>query len=288
MFSETLLLVIAIFVAFCHFVHQYYNYFKVRDFPQIKPVPFYGNCRKISEGYHFSDLMRDAYKKLKSQGPVAGIYIYIRKMVMLTDLEMVKTVTIKEFDSFTSKGMYSNKKDDPLSDSLIFLNGDEWRLLRRKMSPSFTSGKIKMMFSTLDDISDRLVDVIHKKSSQSMETKSLFARLLTDFIGSVCFGFECNTLNGENKEFFERSAEAFSSAMSIKEHFRISFPNLSRMLRLRVASAETKDYYLGIISEAFKQREQNEGAKRNDLLDSLFDLHKSGDISFTQVAANSV
>lgn len=280
-----LLLVVTIFYGA---LHRYFLYWELKKFPTVKPVLFYGNCKKLSKDYQLVDLMRDLYSTLKPKGPVAGVYIYIRKFVMITDLDLIKEITVKEFDNFSSKGFYSNKRDDPLSDNLHTSKGDQWKGIRRKLSPSFTSGKIKAMFDTLDEISDRLLHTIKHRTAKKMEVKNLMSRFTTDFIGSVCFGLECNTLKDENDEFYQNAFKSFSQVGSIKEMFKTCFPDLSRKLRIKVFEPKVSKFYMEVISGTYKKREDNPSLKRQDLLNSLIELYKTGEFDFSQVASNAV
>lgn len=45
--------------------------------------------------------------------------------------------------------MYCDEEKEPLSGHLFRLHGDRWRFMRSKLSPSFTIGKLKMMFDTM-------------------------------------------------------------------------------------------------------------------------------------------
>jgi len=82
------------------------------------------------------------------------------------------------------------------------MNGQEWRNLRIKLTPTFTSGKMKMMFPTLIDVGRELNDVFRKASSdEETEVKDILARYTTDVISSVAFGIESNSLKNPDVEF---------------------------------------------------------------------------------------
>lgn len=84
-----------------------------------------------------------------------------------------------------------------LACSLLSLQGQEWRDRRVKLSPIFTSGKMKMMFNTVDTISDRLVNVINSdlEKSKTLEMRVLAAKFTADVIGNVAFGLECKCMS---------------------------------------------------------------------------------------------
>lgn len=83
---------------------------------------------------------------------------------------------------------------DPTSAQLLSLDGQDWKDRRTKMSPIFTSGKMKMMFEIMDQISDKLAEVLGAalKFEQIHEMKSWSQKFTADNIGNVAFGLNCN------------------------------------------------------------------------------------------------
>lgn len=83
--------------------------------------------------------------------------------------------------------MYIDEVHDPLSGNLFGLYGDRWRNLRAKLTPVFTSGKLKAMFSTLLDCSVPLKRYLLKKAENGsvVEMREIAARYTTDIIGKV-------------------------------------------------------------------------------------------------------
>lgn len=83
---------------------------------------------------------------------------------------------------------------------MLTLEGPEWRDRRTKLSPIFTSGKMKMMFETVDTIGDKLVDVVTKmlESSDSLEMREVAGKFTGDVIGNVAFGLDCKCEKNKN------------------------------------------------------------------------------------------
>lgn len=77
---------------------------------------------------------------------------------------------------------------------MLTLEGQEWRERRSKLSPIFTSGKLKMMFEIVNDIGDKFVRAIDKELAitQVVEMRQFLAKHATDVISSVAFGIDSN------------------------------------------------------------------------------------------------
>lgn len=97
---------------------------------------------------------------------------------MVNDPEIIRFVLVKEFSKFRDRGLYHNEKIDPLTSNLFFLPGEKWKRLRTKLTPTFTSGKLKKIYPLLKEISDELGNIVCKdlKKSDVIEVKDLSAR----------------------------------------------------------------------------------------------------------------
>ena len=70
--------------------------------------------------------------------------------------------------------------------SLLALEGQEWRDRRVKMTPIFTSSKMKMMFETVDLIGNKTVEVVDKniRNNEEIEVRELTGCFTADVIGN--------------------------------------------------------------------------------------------------------
>ncbi|EDW47928.1 GM21580 [Drosophila sechellia] len=155
-----------------------------------------------------ASILKRTYLKFSKQtdGPFVGFYLYAMKYIVITDVDFLKTVLIRDFDKFHDRGVYHNEKDDPLTNSLATIEGQKWKNLRQKLTPTFTSVKMKSMFSTVLNVGDEMIRVVDEKlssSSQTLEVTDLVSRFTSDVIGICVFGLECNSLRDPKAEFVQ-------------------------------------------------------------------------------------
>lgn len=273
-------------------VQRQYQYWKNRHVPYIEPNFFYGNLKGVSKEIHFCEAVRKVYMKFKSTRIIAGFYVYIQPVAIAIDLELIKSILVKDFNNFPNRGLYSNERDDPISAHLVNIEDDAWRSLRQKISPTFTSGKLKMMFATISVVADKLIDTIVKETAESgqLEVKDVLARFTTDVIGSTAFGIDCNSLDDKTTKFYEIGLKAFAPSSFIKRNFCQAYPNLARKLRMRSISKELADFYTDVVEKTIKCREENPDLKRSDFMNLLIELKdplRADPLTFNQIVAQS-
>uniref|UniRef100_A0A1A9ZRI0 Cytochrome P450 n=1 Tax=Glossina pallidipes TaxID=7398 RepID=A0A1A9ZRI0_GLOPL len=279
-----------------YFIRRHHTYFAVRNIPHIKPVLLYGNMKKVGNNQHLKEPFLHLYKKFKAEAPFAGFYLSIRKAVVLLDLDLIKRVLITDFSEFSHRGNYYNEKDDPLSGHLFNLDGPKWKLMRAKLTPTFTSGKMKFMFSTVVEVGQRFVEVLKEMlekepQENGVEIRELLARFTTDVIGCCAFGLDCNSLKDPEAKFRTMGKKAFTT----RRHGRFvvafmqAFPNISRRLGLCMAPKDVSDFFMKVVKETVEYREK-ENVQRNDFMNILLELRKSNGmegLSLEEIAAQS-
>lgn len=82
---------------------------------------------------------------------------------MIIDLEVAKDVLIRNFDNFHNRGIFYNEKNDPLTAHIFAIEDQAWKSMRTKLTPTFTSGKMKMMFTIVEEVSNHMIESLKKQ-----------------------------------------------------------------------------------------------------------------------------
>lgn len=262
-------------------LRQNMSYWRRLGIPCDEPDIFSGNTAGLGKTRGFADIWMDTYKKFKGSGPFCGFYFGRGVSAFVLTPELAKLVLIKDFNKFADRGFYTNVKDDPLSGQLFLLDGHKWRNMRSKLSPTFTTGKMKMMYPVIVRVGEELTNVLAemRKENSVIEVKELLARFTTDVIGTCAFGIECNSLKNPNSEFRVMGRKAMTDVRfgPLARMLVNAFPNLARFLHVKMIPDHITDFYMRIVRENIEYREKN-NIRRNDFFDMLLDLKNNKSI----------
>lgn len=257
------------------FIKSRFSYWKNHKIPFVKPEIPYGCLRGAGTKRHMIFILNDIYKKYKKKFDYIGAYFYINPVIIAISPEFVKKILVTDFNYFQSRGLYLNERDDPISAHLLTLEGKKWKNLRAKLTPTFTSGKMKIMYSTMTVVSDRLNQTLGDiiKTEEIIEIKDLLLRFTIDVIGSCAMGIECNSLTDSNAPLLTFGKRLFKATKFwvLMRFFKNQFPEISRFFRLTLLPKDLQKFFFDVVCETIEYREKND-IHRNDFLDSLIAL----------------
>lgn len=289
-----LLLPLSLLGLFVWFVRRKQSFWTDRG---IKSPPF-----KFCVGHSYDrfvatvpagEIFRKYYQQSKED--IIGLYFFLEPATVIRSMDLLKRIMVSDFDHFMSRGVYYNEKDDPVSAHLFSLSGTKWRQLRNKLTPTFTSGKMKMMLPIIIAISRRFQETIAGEAlmhPEGLEIKKLTSRFTTDVIGNCAFGIECNSLKEPENNAYRLINEGALSRPFWKFvvlHFAQNYPELARKLGIRSLSKEINDFYDNLVKGALENR-RTDATPRNDFLNILLQMHEnpkdeSERLTFNEISA---
>ncbi|KAK7789220.1 hypothetical protein R5R35_007046 [Gryllus longicercus] len=277
-------------VTLCIFIYWFFNnnwdYWEKRNVPFCKPSPFVGNFKdRVLFRKGLAELAVDQYNELKGH-KFGGIWLFQSPCLLIRDPEVIKRVLVKNFSNFHDRGVDIDEKINPLAEHLFTLSGSKWRALRVKLTPTFTSGKMKMMFSLMNECATELVQFLTSEAAKcagELEMKEISAKFTTDVIGSCAFGLQFNSMKDPNSEFraMGRKITSPNPSFALRFTFLQFAPKLVKRLKLRIFPSDVSAFFLNAVKETIEYRETN-NVKRNDFLQLLIDLKNKGKVDEDQ------
>ncbi|XP_075165470.1 putative cytochrome P450 6a14 [Haematobia irritans] len=270
-------LLLAAIVLVVTYFYNLYTYWTRRGILQETPLPLLGNFKGAGSKFHMRDIIQRLYDKFKDHVPFAGGYVFIRKMALIMDLDLIKNILVKDFSNFHDRGGFSNVEDDPLTGHLVALEGEQWRAMRTKLTPVFTSARMKYMFPTVvkvgENFTQAMGEELQKSSDQVLEIRDLCARFTTDVIGNCAFGIECNSLKDPNAEFRQKGRDIFTRPRhgSLIQLFTITNGKLAKTLHMKLFPDDLTEFFMNVIRQTVDYRLKN-NVKCNDFMDLLIEM----------------
>ncbi|KAF2894454.1 hypothetical protein ILUMI_11716 [Ignelater luminosus] len=273
-------IILTLFIGLYTYFQWAFKYWERKGIPYVTPKFPFGTIKLFSSPpLPIGELFRQHYDKYKAKGHKhVGIYVFSRPMYLVLDVDYIKSILSKDFDYFVDRGVYFNERHDPLSGNLFTVDGAKWRSLRTKLTPTFTSGKMKMMFHILVECGSQMKDAIDTMCSKNcpVDIKDVLARFTTNIIGSCAFGLDCNCFTDPNSQFRKCGKRIFD--LTKLETFALflafSVPSLARKIGIKTTPDEVTEFLLNVIQEAVKYREQN-NIMRKDFLQLLIEIKNS-------------
>ncbi|CAH1397480.1 unnamed protein product [Nezara viridula] len=209
--------------------------------------------------------------------PMFGIFFLRSPMLIVRDPETIQLILTKEFSHFRDRRILKISEKDVLNHHLFYLQGEKWRDLRMKLTPTFTSGKLKAMFPLFISCAESFSSLLLSKSDSKIDIKELMSRFTADVICSCAFGLELDVINHPDSKLRMIGIEKIKLQFlqKLKMAATILFPALSTLLNMRFTSLEDEKYILNLVKKIVEQREKN-GIVRNDFIDLLMQSKNKG------------
>ncbi|XP_065080063.1 probable cytochrome P450 6a14 [Ochlerotatus camptorhynchus] len=274
---------LAVVIALLGYLKWIQGYWQRRDVPAARNTHIlFGNVAGMGTKVHMAITLQKIYREFKERGlAFGGFNNFFAPTILAVDPEFVKLVLVKEFNVFHDHGFYTDPEKDPLNSHLFNLDGAQWRVMRQKLSPTFTSGKMKMMFVTVQSVADELKKYVESNyHREDLEIRDLMQRFTTDVIGSVAFGLECNSFKDPDSKLRKMAAKVFelSPKILLQIFVGIQFKGLARWLKLKVTDDEVENFFMELVKSTVEIREK-EQVQRNDFIKLLLEIKNNGKLS---------
>ncbi|GAB0099406.1 hypothetical protein DMENIID0001_152620 [Sergentomyia squamirostris] len=260
-----------------------YKYWEKRNVEYLDPIFPFGNMKDVLLARaDFGGFLQDLYNRTKDK--FFGIYLINRPCLVIKDPELIKTIIIKDFDHFVDRGILADEEYDPLSGNLFSLSGQKWHKLRVKLTPTFTSGKLRAMFPSVitaaENMQKHLVKNLNRNPNENIyEVRDLSARFVTDLIASVAFGITVDSISDPNVLFRKMGQKALEPTFKNGFVTLLSFmaPKLLELLKIKQTPDEVEKFMVSVVEQTVKYRGEN-NIVREDFMQLMIQLKNSGTV----------
>lgn len=226
-----------------------------------------------------SDNIKRIYNS--TNDPFIGIYGVLRPILLVRDPELIQSILKTDVAHFLDRDVHCNEKYDPLSGHLFALTGQRWKNLRGKLTPAFTSGKLKAMFSTILKSGANVQNYLEKLEQQKelFDVRNTSLCMTIDVIASVAFGLEVDSINDRQNGFFVAGTKMIESSImnSIRLTCHFVAPKLMSFFRIKLNAESVDKFMRNVVKENVEYREKNK-IIRKDLFQLLIQIRNNGTV----------
>jgi cytochrome P450 family 9 len=258
-----------------------HDYFKIRKVPYKKPTPLFGNLTGLATQ---SDTMFNVINNIYKSHPnnkFLGVFEFRNPLVMIRDPDLIKQITVKDFEHFLDHRVIIDETIEPLfGKNLVSLSGDEWKNMRNILSPAFTGSKIRFMLNLVSEcaqeLNEFLIDQCEKNDGiHTVDLKEMYTKYTNDVIATCAFGIKVNSFTDEKNEFYTigKQISNFGGLQSLKFLIYATIPRIAKALKLEIFPGKIPKYFKSLIQDAIGQRQKN-GIIRPDMIQLLMEARK--------------
>lgn len=253
-----------------------HDYWRKKGVPYLEPKLFFGNLKETLIGRKtIGECYQESYLKMEGH-KLVGMFKMRQPVLMLRDPELIKTVLIKDFANFQDNDFHSNVEIDPLFGRNPFvLPGELWKDQRARLTPAFTSVKLKQLHPLVQEVCNDLLAHIEENVADGnlLETKAIATKFAADSVAYCAYGLRQNSFKNPDTEFRKYGRKFLEPSFwrGVEQTCVILAPALADFLRLKFTPTEVIDFFRRMTKETVVYRQQN-NLKRNDYLQMLIQI----------------
>ncbi|XP_033728704.1 cytochrome P450 3A29-like [Pecten maximus] len=208
---------------------------------------------------------------LKQYGDVVGWASGQQVNVVIKDPTLLKEIFVKDFSHFNGRGF--NISGHPImSKHVLAAGGKAWKRMRAILSPTFSTGKMKLMNEDINRCSKTLAANLEDaaRTGKVINPKEYFGAFTMDVIAATAFSLDVDSQTNKDDPLVRNAKGLFVPRKSFLYIVLLStlfppFKYLFGWLQLGFFSGEVIEFFIRTVKTMLRDRRQNPSA-RTDFL----------------------
>uniref|UniRef100_A0AC34RMV4 Cytochrome P450 n=1 Tax=Panagrolaimus sp. JU765 TaxID=591449 RepID=A0AC34RMV4_9BILA len=260
-------ILICTIAAIYYYLDQHNEYWHKKGVPGPKGNILFGSLLELFKSQHEFDRINT-----EKYGETFGTMLLGTPELVTNDLDFIQQVLIKNFDAFPDRlDVAKSTKDELRGNFLTVKRGDDWRRIRHRITPAFTSSKMKRLINVMHLCSKELLKNLEgfSKTGEDVPLKDTLSKLTMNVIGKSVFAADLNSFDETNSSPFLNYASKFFKINLTDPIFLIlvSFPNLcgywTKLTGKAVLQPDVIDYFTTTLNYIMDERLKDPEAPKN-------------------------
>lgn len=199
------------------FNHLKFRYWKRHGISQNEQQTFlFGDFRDLFlQRKSMANTFADLHLKTKNE-KIFGLYFTYRPIILINDYNLAKKIFTEDFHNFQARVILNHGEIHKMAENLMFTTGERWKNLRQKVTPAFSSLKLRQMMPVFEDSVKTLENFVGKNCEKTnFDVKELSARFTMTLLSSVAFGIVNDSINHPENVFNQMGLRVSDSRFKI-------------------------------------------------------------------------
>lgn len=197
-------------------------------------------------------------------------------MFYARDPDIIKQITIRDFDHFTDLGFF----DESLSNihrndlGLLTRTGEDWRTLKSLVMPAFSLKNMKSVTPTVNNICQTFVQSVKSRSEEfekGANVEELIGGYAMEIITQVGFGISADSIKNPDNEFTKAANNIFQTWTFALAMFA---PWFLKLFSIPLVEPKSYDFLINTSLDIIKARD-GKNINREDVLGRMIKIRNN-------------
>lgn len=273
-YAQDMLLFILVTLAILYkYISRHSDYWQKKNVRGPTPKLFVGNLWDVvTLKVPYSTYLHNLYKSYDD--PFVGFFNFDDPALLIRDPELAKTILIKDFNYFQDRVLHQPAHNKVFGNALFNLRNPEWKPIRTRITPVFSSAKLKDMFPLIRSVCEEMVS--HMKSIEpEQECRHLIQKLSIEITTQTFFGVQGHCFEKEESEVMKQVNDmiGFTVRNALIQSIYFFKGSLVPIFKFEFLKKEIELFFKNMFWTSLKHVQESE-TKRNNYISLLDDLRK--------------
>ncbi|CAF0869519.1 unnamed protein product [Rotaria sp. Silwood1] len=202
---------------------------QLRNIPGPPHQFFFGHLKTLWASKRYSIQLQEWTRKY---GSIYGLYEGTRPLYVVSDVDFLHEVFIKQFSSFHSRRvLFLARMGAGTPETLFGASGTTWRRQRHIVNRTFSLGKMKLMLPVVNQCIEILMNKLSilNENNEEFNINDMYKRMTMDIIWRAGFGIESDMQNNIDNIYLKKSAKVVD--INYDKLFIVQLSNLMPFLK---------------------------------------------------------
>lgn len=260
------------------------NYWSRRNVIGPEPTFFFGNIKDfLFKRKTQGEVHKEIYDKYPNE-KVVGFFRMKTPALLVRDIEVIKNITVRDFDSFGDRGLEFDENE--LGANLFHATGEKWRILKERFTGLFTPAKLKNMMDLMSDRADRFLDYVNQATivQKEQEVCVPFKNFTQSNICACAFGMDIQSFSTHHEIMNTLDKSIFTYNFYVM--LEIMYPGAFKRLGITPYPKTVGELFSKMTEDIIIQR-NDKPSERGDFMDLMLELRQEKQVTRQKKDINS-